>query len=214
MWIVAVLLVISFALFLSARITKTRRTLSVSSWLGGAASSAAVFLAWENDYAVTAIGFLCASIVISELIAVPILRRRVIPPCIRVREAGQDGIIMIIAALLFIAFVVFLLVTGMTLGYGLITAYMIIIVVLRLFKKTEICGNGLWQNRSLQPWEEFRSFSWTGKTEDGAELRLDPSLTVLSETRLLVSPEEREAVQQILEANLPDQSSGAEDRNT
>jgi hypothetical protein len=217
MWIVAVLLFISFVLLIFRSNAKTRIMRDILFCAAMAIGFVAVFLTPKtDDYDSAIMGFLCASIVISELIAIPVQRKRVIPPCVRVREAGQDRIIMIIGALLCIAFVVYLLVSsGRTLRYGIIPAYFIIIAVLRLFEKTEICSNGLWQYGQLQLWEGYDSFSWTRNRDDSVELALvSKSWIEFPLSWLTVAPEDREAVHQILEANLPDQSSGAEDRNT
>jgi hypothetical protein len=78
-----------------------------------------------------------------------------------------------------------------------------------LFQRVEICGNGLWQYSTLKLWEAYESFSWTGITTDGLELRLQAKSADQETTPLMVRPEDREVVQKILEANLPDQLSGA-----
>jgi hypothetical protein len=175
MWAIAVLLVISFILLLFRSIAKTLSMREIFLCAAIAMGLVAVSLTpRSDDYAHSSIlGFLCASIIIFELIAIPISRRRVIPPCVRVRDAGQDRILCIIGALFFVAFVVYLMVTsGMTLRYGIIPAYFIIIAVLRLFEKTEICSNGLWQNGKLQRWEDYESFSWKWNRDDNVELWL------------------------------------------
>ncbi len=55
----------------------------------------AVFLRLENDYVYFAVmGFMIVSGPISESIAIPILRRRVVPPCIRVKDITAAFIIL------------------------------------------------------------------------------------------------------------------------
>ena len=151
-----------------------------------------------------------------ELIAIPILRRRVMHPCVRAKIL-LSGIYRIIRSIWFffvIAFFVFFLLTeslerlrssGMILLLGPGTGASIIFLILILFEKIEICGNGLWQFNRLLPWEEYESFSWEWKTESHVELKL-VSRTWGWSTSLIVLPEDREAVQQLLEANLPDLS--------
>jgi hypothetical protein len=218
MWIVAVLLLMSFALFLFGRIAKSRRMFWVFAFLGLAVWNVALFLTWKNDYVFNAIlGSAVMFGAISDLIAIPILRRRVIAPCVRVTKL-QGRIANIILPFFFIASIIFFVALsfysfGMMLLLGPMIASMIIVFILALFEKTDICGNGVWCTK-LQPWEEYESFSWNEKSDDGVELRLISKSWIAGQTRLMVSPEDREAVQQLLEANLPDQSSGAEDRNT
>jgi len=94
----------------------------------------------------------------------------------------------------------------MMLFWGLMTASMIIYLILVLSERVEVCGNGVWQAQGLRPWEVYESFSWKGETKDGVELVLLPKSWIDSRDRLLVVPEDREAVHQLLEANLPDRS--------
>ena len=91
----------------------------------------------------------------------------------------------------------------MMLLLGPMIVSLIICLILTLLEKIEICGNGVWQWGTLHPWEEYESFSWKWKTKDSVELRLVSKLWICSSTRLMVPPEDREAVQQLLEANLP-----------
>ena len=87
---------------------------------------------------------------------------------------------------------------------GLITVSMIIFIILFVFGKIEICGNGVWLDERFYRWQEFESFYWKGQTKDGLELRLVSKSWLCRTTRLMARPEDREAVQQLLEANLPD----------
>jgi hypothetical protein len=63
----------------------------------------------------------------------------------------------------------------------------------------------------FKPCEAFESFAWTEETKDGVELTLQAKSAAQGTTTLMVRPEDRAVVQQILEANLPDQLSGAHD---
>ncbi len=173
----------------------------------------AAFLARNNDDAYDAtIGFAWLSVAIADLIAIPILRRRLIPPCVRVKKASQSGAIaMTVVSFLFTAFVIFLLVTkslrsfGMMIFMGLTTVSIIIYLILGLFEKIQICGNGVWRNGWFSSWEEFKSFSWQWKTKDSVELKLSYRSWIWP-TRLVVTREDRETVHQLLEANLPEVS--------
>ncbi len=78
--------------------------------------------------------------------------------------------------------------------------------ILSLFERTEICGNGVWRGGRFLPWEEYVSFSWKWETTDSVELTLVPKSGIWGSTRLVVPPANRETVQQLLEANLPDVS--------
>jgi hypothetical protein len=212
MWVAAVSIFISLVLFLLGRIAKTRRMSSVFFWSGIAVCSVAAFLTSDNEYSCYAImGFVPVSGPISDVIAIPIVRRRVMPPCVRA-EKCQNRILMIAGLLSVIAFFVFLLVTEsyrslkMMLLLGPCAVVMIMGLILELFGKTEICGNGLWQYCELQPWEDFKFFSWKWNRDDSVDLRLVSKSWICPSTRLMVRPEDREAVQQLLEENLPDLS--------
>jgi hypothetical protein len=210
MWAIGALLLIAFALMLFGRITKRRGMSWVFPLLGIAAWIVVSPLAihgLSNDDRFALGGLFLFSMFIANLIAIPILRRRVIPPCVRVKGASQSGNI---AMIIVIALVIFLLVTGrfhpfgLMIFFGLLVVFMIITLIRSLFGKTEICGNGVWQSGSFGLWEEFESFSWQWKTKDSVVLNLVPKSWVWPTTRLVVPREDREAVQQLLEANLPD----------
>jgi hypothetical protein len=213
MWVIAVLLLISFALVLFGKIAKTRGMnlgffcLGMAVWSVGAW----LLLAEKNDSAILVIlSFPPTSGAIADLIARPIWRRRVIPPCVRVERLSQSGIAMTIVFLLFIAFFIYFLVTeeslhsfGMIIFFGLMTVPVIICLIQVRFEKIEICGNGVWQDGRLWPWAEYESFSWKRKTADSVELRL-VSKSLSWTTQLMVPPEDRETVHQLLDAHLPD----------
>jgi hypothetical protein len=215
---IGVLLLILFVLLLFGKVAKTRRMFWVFNCAAIAILIVAMYLARENDYASSGIlGIVGASIVISELIATSILRKRVIPPCVRV-DPREDRIVMIIGFCLISGFSIFLLVTRRPsswaiLNSAIVPVYIITLVVLRLFEKTEICRNGVLQCGRLYPWEDYESFSWKWNRDHRVELTLVSKSRVNRVTRLMVLPEDRETVHRILEEHLPDRSSGAEDRN-
>jgi hypothetical protein len=170
----------------------------------------AVRLTWENDNINNAaLGCLFLSIAVSDLIAGPILRRRVKPPCVRLRPI-QNGAFNIVLTFFFVAFVVFLLVSGglhslrRLLLMGPIMVSMLIYILLDLFQKIEICRNGVWQNGRLQPWEDYEAFSWKRISTDSIELRLVSKSWICRSTRLTASHEDREAVLKLLEPNVPE----------
>jgi len=150
-------------------------------------------LTHREDYVHNAVvGFLIMSIAISGLIAIPILRKRVVPPCIRVK-GYRSGIYNIIGSFFAVAFCILFLTESlrslkMMLLLGPFMVSLIILLILILFEKIEICENGVWQWDGLQLWEEYESFSWKWKTQDDVELRL-VSKSWLGSARLIVPPE-------------------------
>jgi hypothetical protein len=219
MWVIAVLLLIFFALLVFSKTAKTRKMNFVFLCLAMAVYIVVAFLlTWKDDYnwdySFNAVmGFVFLSMAISDLIAVPISRRRGIPPCVRVKR-HQSGIYNIAMALMLIAFVIFLITTESfrslpsILWSGPMTVTIIIWLILVVSEKIKICANGLCQSGRFQPWDEYESFCWKWETKDSLELRLvsKPGLWICSTTRLIVPPEDREAVNQLLEANLPNLS--------
>ncbi len=123
MWGIAALLLIAFALTLFAKIAKTRWMGVVFVLLGMGVWFSAGFwcLRLRNEDALFAImTFPMLSSVIADLIAIPILRRRVIPPCVRVKRHQNRfaDILLILASFLSIAFIVYLLVAGSYVALG------------------------------------------------------------------------------------------------
>jgi ankyrin repeat protein len=221
MWVIAVLLLLTFVLILFAKIAKTRRMRSVFLCLTLAVWCVVAYQAYLMPYDfydafwIFSLPFVFQAI--ADLIALPILRRRVIPPCVRVR---RTQIYKIVVSFFCIAFgILFVNVSfsspRMMLFAGIMTASMIIYLILSLSERVEVCGNGVWQYGGLhglqwlRPWEEYESFSWKGETKDSVVLWLVPKSWrswIFPCDRLLVAPEDREAVHQLLEANLPDLS--------
>ncbi len=212
MWVIAVLLLIIFALLLFARIAKTR----TMEWVfGGSAMAVCIgvmFLRWKDDSTfIATVGFVFLCGAISDLIAIPIVRRRTLPPCVRVKDLGYGRIAGIIAVLVVVALWLFSLVTRSIFSLedniflGLIAVSFIINFAIAQFGKTEICRNGVCQNGRLYSWQQYESFAW-GKTEDSVELNLVSESWSYPSARLMVPPEHREAVQRLLETDLPDLS--------
>ena len=214
MWvIVAVLLLISLALFVRGWLDKTRTIDWRFFLLGISVSMVARFLVGNNDYARDTLrGFLYLLFTISFLIALPILRRRMIHPYVRVNRPVRHRIFTITGCIFGIAFFVYLPVIlgmrtlGMIIFRGGMTIFMIIGLILTLFEKIKICGNGVWcSSAGLWPWTRYKSFSWGRNTKDSVELRLKLKQRFSLPTTLMVLLEDREAVQQLFEPNLPEQ---------
>ena len=66
--------------------------------------------------------------------------------------------------------------------------------------------NGLWCAGAFQPWEDFHCFEWIRNEKYGVELKLVAKWKSggSRSPRLVVPREDREAVQRLLKANLPD----------
>ena len=216
MVLIATLLLISFALFFLGPIAKTQRLKLVFLLSGVAVWNVTAFVTKQNDFAFDAIMvFPFVSLAASYLIAPTILRRRLMPPRVLVKGGSTSGIAkFLISSVTFfwIAVFCFQVVTGgmHSIGSivftGFMTVSMVVCLILILFERTEIGGNGLFRLGGLQSWEEYDSFSWECKKPDDVELRLESTswLGKPHSTRLRVPPEDRETVQQILEAHLPD----------
>ena len=212
MWLIAALLLISFALIVLVKIAQTWRmywiflSLEIAVWI------VIMKLLYGRNFSefTPILGLAISSSAVSDLIKVPIWRSRVVPPCVRVKIPGQiwANIIYLFFAFLFVVFLIYLPFIhgwrpfGMTAYMGFTTAAFITWFILILFEKIEICGNGLWRNGGLQPWKKYESFSWNQYTTDGNELRLVSKSGLF--TSLVVPPEDRQTVQQILEPNLPE----------
>jgi hypothetical protein len=189
----------------------------IFSLLAISVSVVVAFLLGGRDIAVlgTIMGIVSLSFAVSDLIAIPIWRSRVVPPYVRVKKVGQiyTNIIILCTAVLSIVFVIYYLVTygwlsfEMTVNLGLITVAGIIWLILFLFEKIEICANGVWQNGKLHLWDTYQYFYWKTNTTDYYELRLvlKPGFNESDSTRLEVRPEHMEAVHQLLEYNKVDQ---------
>jgi hypothetical protein len=216
MWLIAALLLISFGLLVFARIAEKRRMRSVLLFWATAAWGVAGLLSgqqgWHDAFWVM-LGFLFVFLLLSTLIARPVIRRRVQLPCVRVREPTPARFFDIIAPFVPIAFAVFMIVAGDSRSFGRILFWgglmcnELISLLDSLLGRIEICRNGLWQNGMLRPWEECQSFSWNWKARHSIELTLVTKSEWLGtrwSTRLVVRPEDWEAVRRLLEPHVPD----------
>jgi hypothetical protein len=214
MWVIAVLLPISFVLFVLARIAKTQRMFMVLYFCGVAVLFAPFLVCMRRDYAepLVIVGSMMVLSALSELIAISVWRRRVAPPSVLVKSVGRVWVFYAVMLCLWIAFVAFLLGTEdigplrMIVHTGLATAWMILILMIEVFGTTEIGVDGIRQNGRLRPWKKYESFSWERNSRDGVDLTLVSDSSICPTTRFLVRPEDREAVQQILKAALKDLS--------
>jgi hypothetical protein len=166
---------------------------------------------------------------VSDIIDVFRSKGEITPPSARVKRPGQGSVAQAakkVAFYVFMGFVFYFAVGGSLPFVGRMSGWDMIACgffamagIIRgfqtLFQRVEICGNGLWDSLAippkLKPWEAYESFSWAEETKDGVELRLQAELGAREPIRLIVRPEDREVVRKILEANLPDQLSGAHD---
>jgi hypothetical protein len=212
MWNIALLLVVSFVLMVFGRIAKKRTMFTVLRLLGCGAWMAAVFLSIGRDYALTILSLLCLFSAVSDAIAVPVFRRRAIPPCVREKRSWRYVAIVIASYCFGAAILIYLMVleSRRSLNFALnmapLVPALIISAVLSLFERTEICANGVLLGSRLSPWEDYESFAWEQKKDDKVELRLKRKSDVWQWLRLVVSPENHEAAQKILVAHLPDTS--------
>jgi hypothetical protein len=215
---IAVALCASFALLLSSAIARSKgRSGSLSFWCGILAWFFADLLAVENkpayEWTVVAPFVLLPG---PELVACFISKRRLSPPHVRVKRVGKGvmGIVFYVIGALALVFFCYLAVTGIfprvggLVTLGLLTVLFIVVFASERYSKPELCGNGFWKGLGstpgLQPWEEFRSFSWTGETELGIELRLEPRREDNEAIQLMALLEDREVVRRLLEAHLPE----------
>ncbi|MGO9117444.1 MAG: hypothetical protein ACLQPD_07490 [Desulfomonilaceae bacterium] len=231
MWVIAVLLGLSWTLILTGKIAKIL-DMSYKMFLrfgvlfcvaAGAPLFLVIILELRKDpwsLFLAALTILLTAVL--DLIAA-FSKGEVTPPRVPVKKPGQGRIARTakkVASFLLMGFVLYFVLRGSlpSLGQmsgwdmtacGLFTMAAIINGFQSLFQRVEICGNGLWHEGTIKPWEAFEFFSWTGITKDGVELRLQAKSADHGTTRLMVRFEDREVVQQILEANLPDQLSGA-----
>ncbi len=212
MWVIVVWLLIVFAVLLFSRIAKTPRMRSDLIWLGLALWSAPMFLTSGNKSAQDAtFYFPLLSLALSDLLAVPIFRRRITPPCVRVTKLREGWAAFIIGVFLGVAIVIYLLIAeglrslaGIVLGS--IPVLVIVFSIISVCLPPEICGNGVWQDGKSQPWEEFAYFAWRPNEKYGVELSIETKSVDCNSALVTVPREDREAVQQLLKAHLPDRS--------
>lgn len=190
---IGVLLGVSFALILSSKIAKAQGTGSDFYLFLGMAVWGAVMVLTMGDDAISEPVLACGLVflAVSDLVVLILSRRQVAHPSVRVHRLDRGrriaGPIIFIGGFLLILLPIYVIPAGYfhsfgrMLQWGLWTVSLVIWFILALLERIEICGNGVWQHSTLQPWEEFGSFSWTGKTKDGFGLKLDPKNTALAE---------------------------------
>lgn len=214
MWAVAVLLLIASVMMLGVRVAKTQRTLLLLNGMAIAVWPLVVaILARTNDYAWIVLCFVPAiAPAVSRLMAIPFLRKRVKAPRFRVKILGESPVSSIILLALGILLVICSLAAAGALSselkilFGLMAAALMIQSVVQICGTTEICGNGMWHEGSLDSWEEYESFFWEWTRKDGTELTLVSTSRFRGWERLLVQTEDREAVDRLLAAHLPNRS--------
>lgn len=237
MLVIAVLLGLSLALILTAKIAKMmdisyKLILRVGVFFYVAAGAPLIYvIILQARKSADALFWMAGTILLRAVydLVAPFFKEEAIPPCVPVKRSGQGRVARTareVASFLLMGFVFFFAVRGSLpsvgqmsgwdmLACGFFTMAAIVTGLQKLFQRVEICGNGLLDQAGsppeLRPWEAFESFSWRGTTTDGVELRLQAKSADQGTTRFMVRPEDFAAVQQILEANLPDQSSVAHD---
>jgi hypothetical protein len=211
MWIIALLLVVSFVLFVLGKIAKTwgMRTVFVFLALAAAWSTAWWSFSLGSDYARGALfGSIVLFSAISDLIGILVWRRRALPPCVRAKRY-QSAAAKVITSVCFIALAISLFFSCRD-SLDMLLAGVAFAVApfyhLFLFDTIEICANGVREGSRLRPWDDFESFAWERKKGDKVELRLQRKSEGWQWLRLVVPPEDREAAQKILVAHLPDTS--------
>jgi hypothetical protein len=210
-----VLLVAASVLVFSASIIWTARyQIRFSSWLIYFLFCAPLFAVIESGSDVI-LGLLLFSSFLSELFTRPILRRRVIPPRVRVTVIPQRSPLCIIV------WTVVLLPTIMSAllypeeSFKWITSVPTILAfasiggffIMMLLGYSEICASGLWLNGTLVGWNNYESSSWAMKDKKAVvELAIAGRrpYEFYSSLLLAVPPENVEAAKQLLEANLVD----------
>jgi hypothetical protein len=207
MWVFAGLLLIAFAFLFFGKISKNRWMSVVLGCLGCIVWFIAVSLQGKDVYMFNVgLGFMILFNPVFDLIAMPILRRRLVAPCIPVKKYRATIYNIIILFLLFAAIIFAIIVTLRDFMFlpifGPAVVSYIIWGVFIVLGKIEICRNGVWKDERLYSWEDYKYFSWALNPHDNFELRLVSKWG--STMRLVVPLEAREAVSQLLEANLPD----------
>jgi hypothetical protein len=210
---------ISFVCLILSRIAKDRRRDSPLIYMAVLGFTAVAFLTGGMDIqsAMVVMGFLILSLAVAELIARSILRRRIIPPRVRVQRSNNSNIPLILIGFVVVSSGLYPLIQdfqeiltrrcfGTIVLYALAMAAFVIILGFTIFEKIEICGNGVWDRGRLSPWYEYASFEWH-ETADRVELKLwSKSSPTARPTLLTVPPESRETVQLLLVSNLPNLS--------
>jgi hypothetical protein len=151
-----------------------------------------------------------ATLALVECIARPIVRRRIVPPCVRVKESSKADIIGIVAWLCLSILIIYLAVVTELVFASVVSLLLITGFAVLLWRETaEICAAGIWRWWAFHKWDEYKSYSLTTKDEN-VVVELKPGEKSWGSERLsvrfIVPPEDRETVQRLLEANLPELS--------
>jgi hypothetical protein len=155
------------------------------------------------------------SFVLSDFLFIrPLLRRRVIPPCVRVRSYIQGVRLVMEGAFVLIALglMAYLpperstrlpMVISATLGFVSYGVFLIGTV----YQRPEICANGVWYDGSFHEWSSFKCFAWREQGDKTVVELVYPEELSRPSKRIIVPPENCEAARKLLEANLPEEAS-------
>lgn len=165
-----------------------------------------------------AIFLLTFSFVLSDLLFIrPLLRRRVIPPCVRAKTFTQGLWLVIIGLLVFFVLVL----VAFPLPWGRMSLPVLIsqslclvsicgLLISKVRPHAEICANGLWYDGALLEWTRFERFAWR---EEGDKTVVEVLYSrelwspVSPSARMIVPPENCQAAKKLLEANLVEDAS-------
>jgi hypothetical protein len=154
--------------------------------------------------------FVIVAVILTMVIDYFVRRSSIIPPHIRVNEPYHRASALMVFLLIFIFSVFALFSSSGHISYIRAVApcffVLVVLFLLYLFGRSEICGNGIWHWRKLHTWDEFESYSWTTR-DDGAAVVLKQRERFREAfasrfVRLIVPRENSEAAKQLLEANL------------
>jgi hypothetical protein len=205
-----ILIIATFFSMLFSRIATTPRTNRLFSYLAMGLLTAVLVLTVRPGYVEPASALLVLpAAVLSDIVARLFLKRTTLPPRVRVKGVSRSSGAFMIVLLLFIPLLLFLSVVEASRFADmtpnpilLLLASAIAYLVFLLFQKTEICGNGIWLDGTLRPWDAYESYSWT----EAGLIELKPSsrswLSPSRSMRLEAPPESLEAAKQLLETNL------------
>jgi hypothetical protein len=158
------------------------------------------------------VGLLFVSLMLVGLIAHLIQRSRFRPPFVRISRFGFGNAVF---ATFVLAVAVFSIWLGLyapsrvpdVIAFS-IAALCFPVIMITLKERTEICGAGVWHHGELHTWDDFESFFWTRKDKKSPVVALKRAGTkpdqLWDSLRLTVPPENVEAAEQLLSANLKD----------
>jgi hypothetical protein len=214
-----VFLIVSLGCYVYSEVARTAsarkgfRLLFILFW------AAASIASYPSDSITALVALYCFGLFLSEFIIRPLLRRRVIPPCVRVKDFVRHNVTLTITKIIVVVGFILLIIMAFHdrrfLEFvGPIPAVLWLISVcgffiLALCERTEICANGLWRHGRFHEWGDYKFYRVEAKEGDMiVEFRLsDKSPTLLDRSkRIVVPPENWEAAKRLLEANLLDLS--------